>query len=89
MATPLDLFTSDPEWAVYASRNGLPHPLKPGTTPLVSVEAAKIDVVADRVALAVTEGEWARKHPLESVGYESRLSMVTVRDGAEISVKTS
>jgi acetyl esterase/lipase len=52
-----------------------------------------VDVVsglaAGRASQLVEEGDWARTHPLSSVGYESRTTTVKVRDGAEISVKVS
>ena len=78
-----DLFTSDPNWTAFAEKQGF---LKPAPSPNVPVT---LDIPLDRAEQAIDEAKWSQDHPLSSVGYDSRLSTITVRDGTAISVKIS
>jgi acetyl esterase/lipase len=84
----LEYFIFDPDWEAYASKNGLPIPSNdiPPPGPIVPIE---INWTAARSYQASADAEWDAANPLESVGYRSHLMKVTVRDGAQISVKVS
>ncbi|KAK5270511.1 hypothetical protein LTR99_004953 [Exophiala xenobiotica] len=81
----LDLFTSDPNWTAFAEKHGY---LKPTPSPSPSLPVA-LDIPSDRAEQAIDEAKWSQDHPLSSVGYESLLSTIAVRDGTAISVKLS
>ena len=84
MSSDANLFEADPEWTSYAEKHGY---LKdPSTAPTLPI---KLDLPADRAQQAISEAEWARKHPFSAVGYTSYLTTIKVRDGADISVKIS
>lgn len=87
MSNP-DYFSFDPDWEAYASKNGLPIPSNkiPSRGPITFSE---INHVAARAYQISSDKEWSAAHPLKSVGYKSQLIKVTVRDGAQISVKIS
>lgn len=74
-------FEADPDWAVFASKNGY----APRTEPY---EIAPLnDIAGGRRAQATQEAEWATLHPLRDVGYSSRLERLPVRDGETVSIK--
>ncbi|OAP64499.1 hypothetical protein AYL99_00471 [Fonsecaea erecta] len=86
-----DFFATDPDWAAYATKHGLPLPPdkavdKPS---LPRLDAGSWDFQAIRQANAETEAAWTCDHPLSSVGYETFLTNVRVRDGSVCSVKVS
>ncbi|KAK5276122.1 hypothetical protein LTR40_012029, partial [Exophiala xenobiotica] len=76
----LDLFTSDPNWTAFAEKHGY---LKPTPSPSPSLPVA-LDIPSDRAEQAIDEAKWSQDHPLSSVGYESLLSTIAVRDGTAI-----
>ncbi|KIW49652.1 hypothetical protein PV05_11312 [Exophiala xenobiotica] len=85
--TRSDLFTSDPNWTAFAEKQGY---LKPAGAPSPSPNVpVTLDIPSDRAEQAIDEAKWSQDHPLSSVGYDSRLSTITVRDGTAISVKIS
>jgi acetyl esterase/lipase len=81
----LDLFTSDPNWTAFAEKHGY---LKPTPSPSPSLPVT-LDIPSDRAEQAIDKARWSQDHPLSSVGYESLLSTIAVRDGTAISVKLS
>lgn len=88
MSSP-DYFSSDPDWEAFASKEG--YPLPSNTTPpfLDEIEPMEMDAKAARAGQAISDEEWSATHPLEAVGYVSRLTTIKVRDGTEVSVKIS
>jgi len=73
-------FNSDPDWEKFAAANG--YTLTPDPYPV-----PPLDVLGDREAQAINEGEWETSHPLREVGYEARTETVTVRDGEQVEIK--
>jgi acetyl esterase/lipase len=86
-----DFFSTDPDWAAYAVKHGFPLPPAKPTDKhsLPRLDAHSWDCKAIREASAETEASWARDHPLSTVGYESTLTNIRVRDGTFCSVKVS
>ncbi|OQV06076.1 hypothetical protein CLAIMM_10708 isoform 2 [Cladophialophora immunda] len=86
-----DFFATDPDWAAYAVKHGFPlppdEPLDKHSLP--RFDAHSWNFKAIREANAETEAVWARDHPLSSVGYETLLTNIRVRDGTLCSVKVS
>ncbi|EXJ58087.1 hypothetical protein A1O7_05511 [Cladophialophora yegresii CBS 114405] len=86
-----DFFATDPDWAAYAVKHGFPlppdRPIDKHSLP--RFDAHSWDFQAIREASAATEKIWARNHPLSSVGYETTLTDIRVRDGTFCSVKIS
>ncbi|KAJ9608815.1 hypothetical protein H2200_006586 [Cladophialophora chaetospira] len=79
-----NLFETDPDWTSFAKKHGY---LKDaGAHPSIPV---KLDIPTNRAQQNISEAEWTKNHPLESVGYTSFLSTIKVHDGADISVKLS
>ncbi|KAG4439590.1 hypothetical protein IFR05_004938 [Cadophora sp. M221] len=89
MTSP-DYFTSDPDWEAYATKNSFPLPSN-NTDPPSSepIEPLDFDIEQARASQAEEDLEWAKSHPLESVGYVAHLTTIKVRDGSEISVRIS
>lgn len=85
---PTELFVYDPDWHAFASKHELPVPSN-SIPPPALIEPLDVDFSAARPYQAQQDAEWAAAHPLSSVGYRSRLISVTVRDGAQVSVKVS
>jgi len=86
--TDPDYFAFDPDWMNYASEHGLPLPSN-NFPPPGPIKPVDIDIATGRHYQVKADAEWAASHPLESVGYRSRLRMVKVHDSTEISVKVS
>ncbi|KIY02391.1 uncharacterized protein Z520_02529 [Fonsecaea multimorphosa CBS 102226] len=86
-----DFFTTDPDWAAYAVKHGFPLlPDKDVDRPsLPPLDARSWDFKAIRNANAASEASWSRDHPLSTVGYETFLTDIQVRDGSLCSVKVS
>lgn len=82
MPSNADYFKTDPEWEKFATANGLS--LLPEAPPV-----PQLDVQQMRKDQLLEQAEWTAAHPLQSVGYESRLEKVTARDGYEIEIKIS
>jgi acetyl esterase len=88
---PSDYFTTDPDWAEYASQYGYPiPPKKTVSSPSPErTDARTWDFQAIRAATAASEQKWASKHKLSHKGYEFTLTNIPVRDGSHCSVKFS
>lgn len=84
MTSP-DYFTSNPDWEAYATKNGYPLPSNNAGPPSSeTIEPLDFDIAQARAGEVEEDLEWAEAHPLESVGYVAHLTMIKVRDGAEI-----
>lgn len=84
MTSRPDLFEADPEWTAFATKHGY---LKDTSTdPSLPV---KLDLPNNRAQQTISESQWAKAHPISSVGYTSSLSTIKARDGADLSVKVS
>jgi acetyl esterase len=74
-------FASDSDWERFSkTQDGLQLKTEPSLV-------VPFDLDHDRKAQVVDETEWANKHPLEDVGYRTRLEKVVVRDGEEVPIK--
>lgn len=74
-------FQSDPDWERFSkTRDGLELRTEPA---LVS----PFDLDHDRKAQAVDEADWASKHLLKDVGYDTQIETLVVRDGFAVSIK--
>lgn len=74
-------FKSEPDWENFSkARDGFELKTEPALVP-------PLDLDHDRKAQAVDEADWASKHPLEDVGYNTRIEKVTTRDGFEVPIK--
>jgi acetyl esterase len=84
MESQATLFDSDPDWVAFAKKNGyLTEFLQLDNSPI------EFDIPTSRKQQAISEGDWARKHPLSSVGYTSYRSGIHVRDRTAVTVKIS
>ncbi|KAJ5904334.1 Alpha/beta hydrolase fold-3 [Penicillium tannophilum] len=88
MSTP-DYFSSDPDWEAFATKNDIP---LPSTTPgplSAPIDFTQSDFASMRAEEATYNAEWAKKHPIEEVGYTAKSIAVRARDGTDIDVKVS
>jgi acetyl esterase len=74
-------FKSDPDWERFSkTRAGL-------SLKTESYVVEPFDLEHDRKAQIVDEADWATKHPLNDVGYDTKTETIVVRDGFEVLIK--
>jgi acetyl esterase len=73
-------FETDPDWQEFAAKHGYALRDEPQEVP-------QLNISGDRAAQNISEGEWETSHPLRDVGYTSRSTRVSVRDGEQVWIK--